>query len=105
MRVYIFIVILLIFLSSSLFFISSYRKLNKNIEQERRDYVSEISQQLCSNISSARSANLKLSALLADTLSGVRPDTFEMCKILFQSHMQDGSSVFLCDGRGISAFC
>ena len=100
MRVYIFIVILLIFLSSSLFFISSYRKLNKNIEQERRDYVSEISQQLCSNISSARSANLKLSALLADTLSGVRPDTFEMCKTLFQSHMQDGSSVFFVTAEG-----
>ena len=100
MRVCIFIVILLIFLSSSLFFISSYRKLNKNIEQERRDYVSEISQQLCSNISSARSANLKLSALLADTLSGVQPDTFEMCKTLLQSYTQDGSSVFFVTAEG-----
>lgn len=100
MQVCIFIVILLIFLSSSLFFISSYRKLNKNIEQERRDYVSEISQQLCSNISSARSANLKLSALLADTLSGVRPDTFEMCKTLLQSYMQEGGSVFFVTADG-----
>ena len=100
MRVCIFTVILLIFLSSSLFFISSYRKLNKNIEQERRDYVSEISQQLCSNISFARSANLKLSALLADTLLGVQPDTFEMCKTLFQSYMRDGSSVFFVTADG-----
>lgn len=100
MRVCVFTVILLIFLSSSLFFIFSYRKLNKNIEQERRDYVSEISRQLCSNISSARSANLKLSALLADTLSGVRPDTFEMCKTLLQSYMQEGGSVFFVTAGG-----
>lgn len=100
MRVCIFIVISLIFLSSLLFFISSYRKLNKNIEQERRDYVSEISQQLCSNISSARSANLKLSGLLADTLSGVQPDTFGMCRTLLQSYMQDGSSVFFVTAEG-----
>ena len=100
MRVGIFTVILLIFLSSSLLFLYSYQKLNKNIEQERRDYVAEISQQLCSNISSARSANLKLSALLADTLSGVRPDTFEMCETLLRSYMQDGSSIFFVLAEG-----
>ena len=39
-QVCIFTVISLIFLSASLFFLYSYQKLNKNIEQERRDYVS-----------------------------------------------------------------
>lgn len=99
-RVCIFTVISLSFLSSLLFYIFSYQKLNKNIEQERRDYVSEISQQLCSNISSARNANLKLSTLLADTLSGVQPDTFEMCETFLQSYMQDGTSIFFVTAEG-----
>ena len=99
-QICIFTVISLIFLSSSLYFVFSYQKLNKNIEQERRDYVSEISQQLCSNISFARTANLKLSTLLADALSGVQPDTFEMCETLLQSYMQDGSSIFFATAEG-----
>ena len=75
--------IIFLILSSIAAFLVSYRQLNQNIQQERRDYVSELSRQLCSNISSARSTHLYLSALLADTLSSVQPDTFETCGALF----------------------
>ena len=92
--------IVFLIILSALSFWYSYRQLNQNIQQERKDYVSEISRQLDSNISTVRSTNLRFSSLLADTLSYVQPDTFEQCAALFQSYAQNGSSIFLVTADG-----
>ncbi len=94
-------IIFLILLAISVF-LYSYQQLNQNIQQERRDYVSEISGQLDSNISTARSVNMQLSTLLADVLSTSQPDTFEACRMLLQSYAQDSNSeIFFATSDGL----
>ncbi|WP_455616885.1 ATP-binding protein [Eisenbergiella sp.] len=91
----------LILLSVSVF-LYSYQQLSRNIQQERRDYVSEISGQLDSNISMARLANMQLSTLLADVLSTSQPDTFEECCILLKNYAQDGNGeIFFATSDGL----
>lgn len=94
--------IIFLILASVSAFLYSYQQLNKNIQQERKDYVSEISAQLDSNISTARYVNMQLSTLLADVISTSQPDTFEACCLLLQSYAQDSDSeIFFVTSDGL----
>ena len=98
----VFIAIILLIIASTVYFLLSYRQLLLNIQQERRDYVSEISGQLDSNITTARSANMQLSTLLADVLSTSQPHTFESCCMLLQSYAQDSTGeIFFVTSDGL----
>lgn len=93
--------IVFLILESSFAFLHSYRQLSRNIQQERRDYVSEISGQLDLNISTARSVNMQLSTLLADVLSTSQPDTFEACCMLLHGYTQDSNGdIFFATSDG-----
>ena len=97
----VFAILSVMILSSIILFIAAYRQLNQNIQKERADYVGEISQQLHSNIASVRSTYLQLTALLADNLSYIQPDSFEKCGQLFQNYLKDGgSSIFFVTADG-----
>lgn len=94
--------IVFLILASAFAFLYSYRQLSRNIQQERRDYVSEISGQLDLNISTARSVNMKLSTLLADVLFTSQPGTFEACRMLLHDYTQDSSGeIFFATSDGL----